>query len=180
METPDQPLTMNQSIFLSQLRNEMNRKIYFYGSIVRGDYIPSLSDIDVLYFADDTKTECEKMLRFMKKNKKHENVRVKSKRFLYHSSTIKHIISGYKVKYEDMENAVPIEVTIYDKKYEDAILAEQQKKSNIPFWMAWMLIVLKVLAYKFKFIPKELFKKIKEKLFIYISGIPATFVILKQ
>ena len=48
MEIPKHPLTHNQSVFLSRLRTFMNEPIYFYGSILRGDYIQGLSDIDVL------------------------------------------------------------------------------------------------------------------------------------
>ena len=66
MEIPKHPLTHNQSLFLSQLRTFMNEPVYFYGSILRGDYIQGLSDIDVLMFYDDDVLANNKLVKYFK------------------------------------------------------------------------------------------------------------------
>jgi len=178
METPRHPLTMNQSNFLSQLRNVMPNPIYFFGSIIRGDYLPGLSDIDMLYFSDNIHKDANNMYMFMKEQSNlFSNVGVKKRRFLYHSKETKNIVSGYKVKYTDLDRAVPIEISVYEMKDKQNVTNEQIKKTQLPFFIIWFLIVLKTLAYKFRLIPEETFKWLKERLFIIISGIPGTFLV---
>lgn len=179
MELPKHPLTHNQSTFLSNLRTFVNEPIYFYGSILRGDYLPGLSDIDVLLFSNDDGNDSKKIVRYFKnlRSKEHEdNVHIKSTRFVYHSKETKKVISGYKVMYQDLEKAIPIEITIYNKEYKDLILQEQQKKSELSFWVIWFLIIFKTLAYKYRVISEDIFKSVKEKLFIWVSGIEGTFI----
>ena len=181
MEIPKHPLTMNQSNFLSALRNIMSNPVYFFGSIIRGDYLPGLSDIDVLYFADNIHKETNDMYRFMQ-SQSHENptIEVKKKRFLYHSKETTNIISGYKVKYTDLDGAIPIEVSIYDIKNKDSVLREQLTKANLPVPIIWFLIILKTMAYKFRMIPEETFKWLKERVFTIISGIPGSYLIFED
>jgi len=181
METPRHPLTMNQSKFLSQLRNVMPNPIYFFGSIIRGDYLPGLSDIDMLYFSDNIHKDAKNMYRFMKEQSSDSsNVDVKKKRFVYHSKETKNIISGYKVKYTDLDRGVPIEFSIYETKDKQNVINEQLKKAQLPFLIIWFLIILKTLAYKFRLIPEDTFKWLKDRLFIIISGIPGTFLLFED
>jgi predicted nucleotidyltransferase len=179
MELPKHPLTHNQSIFLSNLRTFMNEPLYFYGSILRGDYLPGLSDIDVLLFSDDDTNDSKKLVRYFKhlrSKEQDDNVHIKLSRFVYHSKEIKRIISGYKVMYQDLEKAIPIEITIYNKEHKNLILHEQQKKADLSFWVIWFLIIFKTLAYKYRVISEDIFKVVKEKLFIWVSGIEGTFI----
>lgn len=181
METPKHPLTMNQSNFLSELRNKMSNHLYFFGSIIRGDYLPGLSDIDILYFADNIHKEANDMYLFMQlHSRKNPTIEVKKKRFLYHSKETTNIVSGYKVKYTDLDRAIPIEVSIYDIKNKDSVLREQLTKADLPFLIIWLLIILKTLAYKFRLIPEDTFKWLKDRLFIVVSGIPGTYLIFED
>jgi len=181
METPRHPLTMNQSNFLSKLRNVMPNPIYFFGSIIRGDYLPGLSDIDILYFSDNIHKDAKDMYRFMKEQSNRlSNVDIKKRRFVYHSKETKTIISGYKVKYTDLDKGVPIEISVYETKDKQNVMNEQLKKAQLPFLIIWFLIILKTLAYKFRLIPEDTFKLIKDRIFIIISGIPGTFLLFED
>jgi len=178
MEIPKHPLTGNQSMFLSSLRTTMNNRIYFYGSILRKDYIPSMSDIDVLYFADNVVEDTKKMLRFMKRYANNDpNVVVKSVKFLYHSKSTRRLTSGYKVKYLDPDRSIIIEVGVYKNEDKDMIVGEQLVKSDLPLVVLWVLYVLKILAYKFRFIPEPTFKKLKEYIFTASTGLGGTYVL---
>ena len=57
---------------------------------------------------------------------------------------------------------------------------EQLKKAQLPFLIIWFLIILKTLAYKFRLIPEDTFKLIKDRIFIIISGIPGTFLLFED
>ena len=180
MEIPKHPLTHNQSLFLSNLRTFMNEPIYFYGSILRGDYIQGLSDIDVLMFYDDdvlANNKLVKYFKFLATKEPKENIHIKSTRFIYHSKETKKIISGYKVKYQDIEKAIPVEITIYKKEYQKLMLDEQKKKANVNIFIIWFLIIFKILAYRYRLISEEMFKFVKEKLFIWVSGVQGTLIL---
>ena len=180
MEIPKHPLTHNQSLFLSQLRTFMNEPVYFYGSILRGDYIQGLSDIDVLMFYDDDVLANNKLVKYFKylaTKEPQENIHIKSTRFIYHSKETKKIISGYKVKYQDIEKAIPVEITIYKKEHQKLMLDEQKKKADVNIFITWFLIIFKILAYRYRLISEEMFKFVKEKLFIWVSGVQGTFIL---
>ena len=86
------------------------------------------------------------------------------------------MISGYKVKYTNINNGVLVEVSIYDDTYREMILDEQRRKANIPFYVVWFLLILKILAYRYNMIPEDTFRWIKDRLFINMSGINNTFL----
>mgnify|MGYP001087465087 CR=1 FL=1 len=175
MEIPTHPLTSHQSTFFTKLRSVLTEKLYFYGSILRADYLPGLSDIDVVYFTkDNLKKTVGELYRFLSQDT--NSTRLQKLQFLYHSTGTKKVISGYKVKYTNINNGVLVEVSIYDDTYREMILDEQRRKTNIPFYVVWFLLILKILAYRYNMIPEDTFRWIKDRLFINMSGINNTFL----
>ena len=53
METTKNKLTPYEQSFFDNLRNYIEKPIYFYGSIQRDDYFPQMSDIDIDIFSDN-------------------------------------------------------------------------------------------------------------------------------
>ena len=175
METPNNPLTIEQSSFFSKLRSFLPNKIYFYGSILRNDYLPGLSDIDVLYFTNDNLENVVKsIIRFLSDDNSVDNIQ--NLHFLYHSSGTKEVVSGYKIKYTNVNKGIITELSLYNDKFKPMIIEEQKRKGSIPFYIEWFLLILKMLAYKYRVLPEDTFRMIKDKLFINISGIKNTFL----
>lgn len=175
METPKHPLTSEQSRFFSKLRSFLPEKLYFYGSILRDDFLPGLSDIDVLYFTkDDLKTTIQNAYRYLQQDTR--ATKIQMLHFLYHSSGTKQVISGYKLKYTNVSDGIIAEITAYDDKFKEMILDEQLRKAHIPFYIVWTMLLLKILAYKYRVLPEDTFRWIKDRLFINMSGIKNTFL----
>lgn len=175
METPKHPLTSQQSRFFSKLRSFLPEKLYFYGSILRDDFLPGLSDIDVLYFTkDDLKKTVQNAYRYLQQDTR--ATKIQMLHFLYHSSRTKQVISGYKLKYTNVDDGIIVEVSIYDDKFKDMIMDEQIRKAHIPFYIVWAMLFLKILAYKYRVLPEDTFRWIKDRLFINMSGIKNTFL----
>lgn len=62
-------LTQNEKIFFDNLSNYIDKKIYFYGSIQRPDYIKGKSDIDIDIFTDNESSTIQKLCNFLNKKK---------------------------------------------------------------------------------------------------------------
>lgn len=175
METPKHPLTIQQSNFLTKLRSYLPEKIYFYGSILRDDFLPGISDIDVLYFSkENLQSSVHRLYKLLTKDSNY--TRIQMLHFLYHSSETKKVISGYKLKYTNVDNGVIIEVSMYDDENKELIMKEQIRKARIPYFIVYALLILKIMAYKYRVLPEDTFRWIKDKLFISMSGINNTFL----
>lgn len=175
METPKHPLTIQQSSFLAKLRSYLPEKIYFYGSILRDDFLPGISDIDVLYFSkENLQTAVHKLYRLLTQDS--NATRIQMLHFLYHSSETKKVISGYKIKYTNVDNGIIIEMSMYDDENKELIIKEQLQKARIPYFIVYAMLILKILAYKYRVLPEDTFRWIKDNLFITMSGIKNTFL----
>lgn len=175
METPKHPLTIQQSHFLSKLRNYLPEKLYFYGSILRDDFLPGISDIDILYFSkENLQSTVHKLYTLLNQDSK--ATRIQMLHFLYHSSETKKVVSGYKIKYTNVDNGVIVEISMYDNENKELIMNEQLKKAKIPFYIVYAMLILKILAYKYRVLPEDTFRWIKDNLFITMSGIKNTFL----
>ena len=53
METTKNELPYKLKRFFYKLENDLDTKLYFYGSIQRNDYVAGKSDIDVSIFTDN-------------------------------------------------------------------------------------------------------------------------------
>jgi predicted nucleotidyltransferase len=175
METPKHPLTIQQSRFLSKVRSVLPEKLYFYGSILRDDFLPGISDIDVLYFTkDNLQKTVDDLYRFLLQDT--NKTRLQQLQFLYHSTETRKVISGYKIKYTSIDSGMVIEISFYEFPFKEMIMKEQLRKADIPVFVVYSMLILKVLAYKYRVLPENLFRWIKDRLFINMSGIKNTFL----
>ena len=173
METTKNKLSDYEENFFLKLSNYLDTKLYFYGSIQRNDYFPGSSDIDVDVFSDNMTTTISKLQHFFGVKKS------EFKKIVYKVRTSNKIIHGYKYKYNDPLNKLNTEFSIYDEKYKDLVLLEHSSRIIIPFYISWMLIILKYLYYNIGIIPKKIYYYLKNKVIDSVDGKNAVFVVIE-
>jgi predicted nucleotidyltransferase len=155
METTKNEMPEYNKIFFEKLRNYLDMKIYFFGSVQRDDYFPKSSDIDTALFTDNIKSTITKLQVFLKVN------RSDFKTFVWRLNYDNSLVKGYKIVYTEPEHNFSVEFSIYDEKYKDGILIEHNGKTNLPFYATYSLIFIKYLFYQFNIIPAEWYVYLK-------------------
>jgi hypothetical protein len=155
MEITKNELSPYAKDFFDKLKNNLNEKIYFFGSIQRSYYFMNSSDIDVDIFTENIDSTISKLQNFLnvKKNK--------FKKIIYRTIKTKKIVYGYKIEYEDLENNFFTEISIFDKKYKKNVLIDHSFKINLPFYITFFLIVLKFFYYKLHIVSDNIYKYLK-------------------
>ena len=156
MEQINNRLTDKQKEFFNNLSIYIDKPIYFYGSIIRMDYIPGKSDIDIDIFTDNELSTINMLCNYLGLNK------YDFKKSLYKINS--KMVYGYKGKYEDKTKDINIEIAIYNTKYKDIILQDHSKHLSIPFFVSITLIILKFFYYNLGFISTDMFKTCKQNL----------------
>jgi hypothetical protein len=176
METTKNNLSPYESIFFNKLSNYLDTKLYFFGSIQRYDYFQGISDIDVDIFTDNVSRTISQIQNYLNINKK------STSKFIYKIDNNEYkydIVNGYKIKYEEPENSLHVEFSIYDEKFKDIVLYEHNRKSSLPFYVTFFLIIIKYLYYVFCVIPKDFYKFLKQFLMNKcVDGKEAEFVVV--
>jgi predicted nucleotidyltransferase len=173
METTKNNLTSEQMKFFKKLSNYLDTKLYYYGSIQRKDYFPGTSDIDVCIFTDnDTETKY-KLLSFLglKKNE--------YKKIIFKLNKSKRIVYGYKIKYKNEKKKINVEFAIYNNKDKDGVLLEHNSKTDLPFYILWLLMIIKFFYYTLQIMSKSFYYKCKRFIMNYmVEGEDTEFVII--
>jgi hypothetical protein len=174
MENTKNKLPENTKTFINKLKNYLNTKIYFYGSIQRDDYFVGESEIDITIFSDNTEAMISKILHYLhiKKNKVNK--------IFWHASLNNRLIQGYKLMYNNENEDIKLEITIYDDKYKKYVLYDEQIDMNLPLYISFMLIFLKVMYYNLKILPSKYYIKCKRILFNYVKGNNSLFLSLNN
>ena len=159
-------LSEHASDFFNRLRNYLDTKLYFYGSILRTDYLPGQSDIDVDIFTDNEARTISQMSAFLHIPKQ------KFKKIILRSYITNRLIYGHKVMYNDPENSLKAEFAIYNEKNKREIIALHLSKSNLPLHASFLLWILKILFYRLQLISLENYSFLKHKTLSVLIGIP--------
>jgi hypothetical protein len=171
METTKNEMPTYAKDFFYKLSNYLDTKIYYYGSIQRYDYFPQASDIDVDIFTDNEDSTISKLQIFLGLQK------YKFKKFVYRLHKTNKIVYGKKVKYEDVENKFSTEISIYLTKDKEEVLHEHNSKTNLPFYVSYMLLILKFFYYKLGFLSDNVYIYIKRLLMNYmVEGEDVEFI----
>ena len=155
MEKPKNKLTDKQEKFLDGLREYIDLPLFYYGSVMRDDYVPGKSDIDIDIFTDNEDSTISKLQHYLNKSRKD------CKKIIWNSNLSKKIINGYKIKYKS--SFIKTELSIYNNKYKDYVLAGHRYKMVLPDYAYCILNFLKFLYYRCNIISKSLFIYIKNK-----------------
>jgi len=173
METTNNKLTSEQMKFFKKLSNYLDTKLYYYGSIQRKDYFPGTSDIDVCIFTDNNTETKYKLISFLglKKNE--------YKKIIFKLHKSKKMVYGYKIKYKNETTKINVEFSIYNEKDKENVLIEHNAKKDLPFYILWLLIIVKFFYYNLEILPKSIYYKCKRFTMNYmVDGIDTEFVII--
>jgi len=155
METTKNAMPEYNTIFFEKLKNYLDTKIYFFGSVQRDDYFPKGSDIDVAIFTDNVNSTLTKLSFFL--NITPQDFKKCFWRLNYDNSLVK----GYKFMYKEPNKNFAVEISVYDEKYKESILIEYNGKKDLPYHATILLIIIKYLFYTLNIIPGEWYTCIK-------------------
>ena len=156
METTKNELSPFEKAFFQKLSEYLGEPIYFYGSIQRDDYFPQLSDIDIDIFSYNEKDTILKLQNYLNLE------RSEIKQFVYKVDKTNVLVSGYKTIYKDNKNKLIVEIAVFNEKFKDAILTEHKSKFNMPDYIIYILILLKILHYNLSILPVFYYSKLKK------------------
>ena len=175
MDTTKNKLSPETMAFFKGLSNYIDTKILFFGSVQRADYFSGLSDIDVDIFTDNEYSTMKKMQHYLHVPKKN------FKKIIWHLDPNNRLVTGYKMMYKNPKKGILVEFSIYNEKYKEDVLREHNKKSVLPFYASWLLIILKFLFYKIQLLSKETFNYLKKKILTLAIGYPEeAFIVLDK
>ena len=159
MEYTKNKLPIKTQDFLNKMKEYLDTKLYFYGSVQRLDFFPNKSDIDICIFTDNTQTMIHKLSSFLHIDKK------KIKKIFLNIKTNKNryeIIYCYKGVYKNPKLNLILEITICNEKYKKNILLNNYIKGiNISGYIVIILFILKFIYYYTNIIPFKYYTKYK-------------------
>jgi len=173
METTKNKISPYAKNFFDKLASYLDTKLYFYGSVQRGDYFPNSSDIDVDIFTDNESSTILQMQNFLKVPQS------KFKRIVYRLHRTNTLVTGYKVKYKSPNNNFEVEFSIYNERYKTQVLKEHNFKTILPWYVAMLLYILKFVYYKLFVLPKSAYLFLKDLLLDnLVEGEASEFVVI--
>ena len=152
MNSIREDLPDNVKKLVNKINNYLDTEIYFYGSVLRSDYIPGKSDIDTAIFTDNEYSTISKLQHVL---------HVKSNNFKKVIWKLNDdTIYGYKIK---LKNFKPeIEIAIYNNNFKDILIKEfMSPVINPPLLVVICLYILKFLYYRLSLISKGNYIKMK-------------------
>ena len=163
METTKNKLPEDVELFLNNLKQYLDKPIYFYGSIQRPDFVKG-SDLDVDIFTDNEISTIEKMSHYF-------NIpNYKFKKTISKYNNDHTVIYGHKIMYETPELSLPIEFSIYNEKNKKQVLQQHNSKVDLPFYITFMLLILKTIYYKLHLIKQPMYANIKNTILSTFIG----------
>lgn len=171
METTKNEMPKYAKHFFKKLGDYLDTKIYYFGSIQRDDYFPNSSDIDIDIFTENESSMISKLQHFLGLPK------YEFRKFVYRLHKTNKMVHGYKVKYEDLDNNFVTELSIYNEKNKIDVLVEHNSKTILPFYITFLLIILKIFYYKFPILPENVYGYLKKIIMNYmVEGGDVEFV----
>jgi hypothetical protein len=164
METTRNELPTYSAYFFNKLGNFLDTKLFYFGSVQRGDYFPKSSDIDVAIFTNNVNSIVAKMQSFLNVS------RNEFKNFVWKLNSNNVLVSGCKIMYKEPENDFIAEFSIYDEKHMNDILFEHNGKRDLPFYATFVLIIIKFLFYTLQVIPSSWYIKCKKFILSSLIG----------
>jgi len=152
MNSIREDLPDNVKKLVNKINNYLDTEIYFYGSVLRSDYISGKSDIDTVIFTDNEYSTISKLQHVLHvKNSEFKKVIWK----LNGDN-----IYGYKIKLQHFKPDV--EIAIYNNNFKDVLINEFMAPIvKAPLLVVISLYILKFLYYRVSLISKNNYVKIK-------------------
>jgi hypothetical protein len=172
METTNNKLTEEQEIFIREISSYLDTKFYYFGSVQRPDYLPGKSDIDIDIFTENEASTIAKLVHFLHADKKDV------KQTVTRIGRNNKILTGNKLKYKN--KFIQLEFSIYNEKFKNAVLNENNSKVILPFYCTWLLNALKVFYYQLHILPLSSYVFLKRHILAVGNGLKneGQFVVL--
>ena len=164
MEHTKNKMSPSAESFFKGLSEYLDIKLLYFGSIQRDDYFPGKSDIDVDVFTENEHSTIAKMQQYLKRPKH------KFKKIVWRLNYNNRVVYGYKTKYTDPNGEFVAEFSIYNDKFKEDILVEHLGKTIIPYFITFMLMILKSLYYNIGVMEIDTFNYLKKKLLSVCLG----------
>jgi len=146
-------LPKNLQKYFIELKNYLDTELYFYGSVIRNDYVKNKSDVDLCIFTDNEQSTINKLKFYFHIQSKDIKKFIKK----YESNEL--ILYGYKIKCKIDD--IKCEIHLYNEKFKDYLLNEMQAPLKSPFYVNIFLYILKFCYYTIPILSKETYKTIK-------------------
>lgn len=172
METTYNTLSPYAQSFFTKLRNYLDKPIYFFGSVQRHDYFKDGSDIDVDIFTENPKSTCMHLQSFLKVEESD------FKKMVWKINSNGRMVSGHKIMYKELNNNLIVEFSIYNEKYKKDVLEEHNYKTNLPYPIVFMLIILKYFYYKLHILPDKYYTILKRFILNTIINTNEDFLVI--
>lgn len=155
METTKNAMPEYTNMFFNKLKNYLDTKIYFFGSVQREDYFPKQSDIDVAIFTDNIKRTLSQLKNFLQIDSSELH------NIVWRLNVDDSLVNGYKVMYKEPERNLVVEISIYDETFKHGILSEYNGKRELPSVVICLLMIIKYFHYSLSIIPNEWYTYLK-------------------
>lgn len=142
--------------FFTKIENYLNTKIYYFGSVQRNDYFFGDSDIDVCIFTSNESNTILKLQNLLKKPKR------VFRKIVNYLPTCKQIVYGYVVTYKNLKHNFSTDICIYDNKYKENVLKDNKFKIYLPFYISFLLLIVKTLYYRLHLLSKPIYTYFKK------------------
>lgn len=162
-------LPNNIKKMVNKINNYLDTQIYFYGSILRSDYIPGKSDIDMVIFTDNEYSTISQLQHVLhvKRNEFKKVVWKLNGDDIY----------GYKIKISGSNPET--EIAIYNNDFKQILLKEFLAPiNNSPLLVVISLYILKFLYYRLGLLSKTYYAKIKGYIQNEMMGKVSYFMLL--
>ena len=161
--------------FIKNLEDYIGCKLLFFGSIKRSDYVQNSSDIDIAIITDNVQDTIIKLKFFLDMDNR------KIRKIVQKFPKNDDIVNGYKTNYNDYDNDLSIEIVVYDEKYRKHVMESINNINNFPFYITYILLIIKFFYYKLNFISSGTYKWIKDiKMEAYLNqGLHDNFIAIK-
>jgi hypothetical protein len=153
MNITNKKLTQTQRDMLNKMSIYLDKPIYIYGSIHRSDYIPGKSDIDIDIFTENESSTINILSTLLNLNK------TDFRKTIFKINSF--MAFGYKTKYLNEVDGINFEISIYNEKYKNIILYDHENGRFLPFYITFILYIIKILFYNLKLISNKFYKRCK-------------------
>ena len=171
METTRNKMTPYSKRFFDNLSNYIETKLFFFGSIQRRDYFPNSSDIDVDVFTDNEAGTIIKIQNLLNIEPTYIH------KFVYKLDSSNKMVYGHKIQYKDEH--LTTEILVFNEKDKQNVIRDHTSKFVLPFYISYLLIILKFLYYNLHLISKKLYVKLKRNLLNSNDSDPEFIIIPK-
>ncbi len=163
-------LPNNVKKLVKKINDYLDTTVYFYGSVLRSDYIPGQSDIDMVIFTDNEYTTISQLQHVLHVK------RAEFKKVVWKLNNDD--IYGYKIKIPEF--SPDVEIAIYNNNFKETLLDEFLAPiKRAPLLVVFCLYILKFIYYRLHLISKDNYSLVKRYIQNDMMGKVSHFLILK-